>query len=265
MAIPAQEQIRVTVPATRVRYWVIFYAVTLAVVTYIDRVAISRAAPAITKDLGLTTVEMGAAFSAFAWAYALFEIPGGFLGDWMGPRKVLMRIVLWWSFFTAATGWVWNFLTLMITRALFGAGEAGCFPNLTKSFTTWLPHHEHGRVPWAKFAASKQVWLLCGQYFCLSYGWYFYITWLPTYLEQGRHVTLGSSAILGGLPLFLGGLGSFVAGIISAPLTRLTGSVTRTRKLLAYTGFTGASGMLLLSSRLENATLAMLAMGLASF
>jgi ACS family glucarate transporter-like MFS transporter len=146
MAIPAQDQIRVTTRATRVRYWVIFYAVTLAVVTYIDRVAISRAAPAISKDLGLTTVQMGLAFSAFAWAYALFEIPGGYLGDWIGPRKVLMRIVLWWSFFTAATGWVWNFLSLLITRALFGAGEAGCFPNLTKSFTTWLPHHERVRA-----------------------------------------------------------------------------------------------------------------------
>src|SRR5712691_10925286 len=97
---------------TRVRYWVIFFAVTLSIVTYIDRVCISQAAPFITKDLGLTKTQMGSAFSAFAFAYALFEIPGGFLGDWMGPRKVLMRIVVWWSFFTAFTGWVWNFWSL---------------------------------------------------------------------------------------------------------------------------------------------------------
>ena len=76
---------------------------------------------------------MGWAFAAFAWAYALFEIPGGFLGDWIGARKVLMRIVVWWSFFTAATEWVWSFTSLAVTRALFGAGEAGCFPNLTES------------------------------------------------------------------------------------------------------------------------------------
>jgi MFS transporter, ACS family, glucarate transporter len=82
---------------------------------------------------------MGLIFSAFALAYALFEIPGGWLGDWMGPRRVLLRIVLWWSFFTAATGWMWNFTSMWVTRFLFGAGEAGCFPNLTKSFTTWLP------------------------------------------------------------------------------------------------------------------------------
>ena len=71
---------------------------------------------------------MGWAFSAFFWAYALFEVPSGWLGDRIGARKVLMRIVMWWSFFTAATGWAFNFVSLVITRALFGAGEAGCFP-----------------------------------------------------------------------------------------------------------------------------------------
>ena len=95
---------------TRVRYWVIVFAVTLAVITYIDRVCISFAAPDIAAGPGISTRwRWDGRFSAFAFAYALFEIPGGFLGDWMGPRKVLMRIVLWWSFFTAATGWVWNF------------------------------------------------------------------------------------------------------------------------------------------------------------
>src|SRR5262249_18355369 len=158
-----------------------------------------------------------------------------------------------------------------VTRFLFGAGEAGCFPNLTKAFTVWLPQHErvsaqgimwlsarwggaftpylvvqvfklmnwrhafelfgaiglvwaalfyawfrdnprqkkglnaaelrllseseelgagHAHVPWKKFIASRQVWLLCLQYFCLSYGWYFYITWLPTYLAESRRLKI---------------------------------------------------------------------------
>src|SRR5262245_17867330 len=127
---------------TRARYWVIVFAVTLSFITYIDRVCISQAAPNITHDLGLSKVQMGYAFSAFALAYALFEIPGGWLGDVIGARKVLMRIVIWWSFFTAATGWAWNLASLWVTRFLFGAGEAGCFPNLTKAFTTWLPQDE---------------------------------------------------------------------------------------------------------------------------
>src|SRR5919205_4433521 len=110
MATPVSTQ-----APTRVRYWVIVFAVTLAVITYIDRVCISLAAPFITADLKLSTEQMGWAFAAFAWAYALFEIPGGFLGDWIGARKVLMRIVVWWSAFTAATGWVWNVPSLLVT------------------------------------------------------------------------------------------------------------------------------------------------------
>src|SRR5882724_13047782 len=131
---------------THARYWVIFFAVSLAILSYIDRVCISQAGPVIARELKFSDVEMGKIFGAFALAYALFEIPGGWLGDWMGPRKVLMRIVLWWSFFTAATGWAWNFASLAVTRALFGAGEAGCFPNITKAFTTWLPQEERVRA-----------------------------------------------------------------------------------------------------------------------
>ena len=66
-------------------------------------------------------------------------------------------------------------------------------------------------MPWGKFVRSKQVWLLCAQYFCLSYGWYFYITWLPTYLQNARHLEIGKSALLASLPLFLGGIGSISA------------------------------------------------------
>ena len=85
---------------------------------------------------------MGYVFSAFGLTYALLEIPSGWLCDRIGPRKVLTRIVLWWSFFTAATGWAWNLPSLLVTRLLFGAGEAGCFPGLAKSFRTWLPPSE---------------------------------------------------------------------------------------------------------------------------
>jgi MFS transporter, ACS family, glucarate transporter len=131
---------------THARYWVVVFALTLAVLSYIDRVALSQAAPRVQRDLGLTDRQMGYIFSAFGLAYATFEIPGGFLGDWLGPKKVLIRIVLWWSFFTAALGQMWNFWSLWTAQILFGAGEAGCFPNLTKAFTTWLPLEERVRT-----------------------------------------------------------------------------------------------------------------------
>ncbi|NUQ63165.1 MAG: MFS transporter [Pirellulales bacterium] len=131
---------------SRTRYWVIVFAATLALITYIDRVCISQAAPAMREALGLSEIQMGWAFSAFFWAYALFEIPGGWLGDRWGARLVLTRVVVWWSFFTAFTGWVWNLPSLLVTRALFGAGEAGCFPNLTRAFMSWLPANERVRA-----------------------------------------------------------------------------------------------------------------------
>src|SRR6058998_1820298 len=114
---------------SRTRYWVIVFAITLAIITYIDRVCISKASPLIQQDLGLTKQQMGYVFGAFGWAYALCEIPGGWLGDTIGPRKVLMRVVVMWSVFTAATGWAWNLASLVACRFFFGMGEAGCFPN----------------------------------------------------------------------------------------------------------------------------------------
>src|SRR6266446_648159 len=100
-------------PPTHARYWVVVFALSLAVLSYIDRVALSQAAPRVQRDLGLSDQDMGYIFGAFGLAYALFEIPGGFLGDWLGPKKVLMRIVCWWSTFTMLTGSVFNFTSIL--------------------------------------------------------------------------------------------------------------------------------------------------------
>ncbi len=93
---------------THARYWVVVFALSLAILSYIDRVALSKAAPRIQETLGINEQNWGMVVSAFGLGYALFEIPGGFLGDWLGPKKVLIRIVLWWSGFTALMGWMWN-------------------------------------------------------------------------------------------------------------------------------------------------------------
>lgn len=129
-------------PGTHVRYWVIFFAMTLAIITYVDRVCMSQAAPEIQKEFGLTDFQKGLLFSVFSLAYGLFEIPTGWMGDRFGVRKVLMRIVLWWSLFTMLTGWARNYIVLLATRFMFGVGEAGAFPNMTKMFAVWLPRRE---------------------------------------------------------------------------------------------------------------------------
>ena len=88
---------------TRARYRVVGLATALAMITYLDRSCIATLAPSITRDLGLTTVQMGYVFTVFQLAYALFEIPTARWADRRGTRSVLSRIVLWWSFLTAAT------------------------------------------------------------------------------------------------------------------------------------------------------------------
>jgi MFS transporter, ACS family, glucarate transporter len=140
---------------THVRYRVVGMLFLLSMITYLDRVCIGAAAPLIRHDLGLTSVQMGAVFSAFALAYGIFEVPGGWLGDRFGPRLMLTRIVVWWSAFTALTGWVNSFRSLWIVRFLFGAGEAGAFPNSSCAIAHWFPFAERGRAQGVFFMASR--------------------------------------------------------------------------------------------------------------
>lgn len=141
--------------ASRARFTLIRLAFSLSVITFLDRVCISSAASSIRQDLGLTASQMGWVFSAFTFAYALFEIPSGWLGDTIGPRKVLTRIVLWWSAFTMATGLAWNYVSLLTCRFLFGVGEAGAFPNMSRSFTQWIPVPERGRAHGIIFMGTR--------------------------------------------------------------------------------------------------------------
>src|SRR4051812_32924693 len=130
--------------ASRVRGRVLALAFLLTVITYLDRVCISIAAPAMMADLHISVLQMSAVFSAFTLAYSLFEVPSGWLGDVRGPRRVLTRIVIWWSAFTMLTGVAQGLRSLVAIRFLFGAGEAGAFPNVMRSFARWFPLRERG-------------------------------------------------------------------------------------------------------------------------
>ena len=118
----------------------------LCVITYLDRVCISVAGPRMQEALHISAVAWGWVTGAFTLSYALFEIPSGILGDRIGPRRVLTRIVLWWSAFTSLTGVVSGYYPLLAMRFLFGAGEAGAYPNASIVVSRWFPVQERGRA-----------------------------------------------------------------------------------------------------------------------
>ncbi|HEX4286032.1 MAG TPA: MFS transporter [Terracidiphilus sp.] len=322
---------------SRARYGVVVLAIGLAVLSYVQRVAISGAAVPITHDLHLSKQQMGLVFGAFGLAYALFEIPMGLFGDRMGVRRALTQVVLAWSAFTALTGAAWNVTSLVTIRFLFGAGEAGCFPNLTRMLSTWLPPRErvtaqalmwactrwggaatppltllcirwfgwrwafvgfaalglawcaiflvwfkddpsvhpgvneselemlaesraltaHVRGQrWFSLLLTRQVAILVLQYFCFSSVWYFYITWLPTYLREGRGQSPEHAAALSMLPLLFGGFGSLAGGFASRRLPK---------RIIACAGFVATAVLLFVFTKIQSVVPAMIVMGLASF
>jgi ACS family glucarate transporter-like MFS transporter len=323
---------------SRARHGVVGLAISLAVLSYMQRVAISQAAGPISHDLHLNKAQMGFVFGAFGLSYALFELPAGLLGDRLGVRRVLSQIVLAWSIFTALTGAAWNVTSLWVVRFLFGAGEAGCFPNLTRMLSVWLPArervsaqslmwacarwggaatpplvlagvalvgwrwtfvvlaalgiawfaifllwfkddplqhpsvnelerkmlagsrtficHDAGSSNWLSLLFTREVFVLSLQYFCFSFVWYFYITWLPTYLRETRGQSPAQAATFAALPLLFGGFGSIATGLVA---TRLPGRV------IAFFGFLGSAMLLFAFTRIRAVLPAMVSMGLASF
>jgi MFS transporter, ACS family, glucarate transporter len=138
---------------TRVRWRILFLLLLISIVTYIDRVNISVTARHMMPSLGLTDVQMGWIFSAFVFGYALFQVPGGWMGDRWGPRRVLTFAVIWWSIFTALTAIaptlpLANLIgimgSLMVVRFLIGIGEAAALPNFNRSVANWHPPQERG-------------------------------------------------------------------------------------------------------------------------
>ncbi|HYV61264.1 MAG TPA: MFS transporter [Bryobacteraceae bacterium] len=313
--------------ATRVRYRVVAAAVALAGVTYLDRVCVGVLAPSIMADLRITPVQMSFVFSAFTAAYALFEMPTAWWADRIGSRRVLTRIVLWWSAFTMLTAAATSYAVMLAVRFLFGAGEAGAWPNAARVFSRWIPLRERGRVQgvffagahlaggltpglvtlmalylpwrtvflalgfvglaWAAFwyrwfrdeprdhpsvnaaeadliettrglpaieHAERGHWTevfripslipLCLQYVANSYGYYFFITWLPTYLAKARGMSSAELAIFSGLPLTLSAIADVTGGFTTDAMSRRLGVRNGTRGIGVVSYVLAAAAML---------------------
>lgn len=314
------------------------FAVALAGVTYLDRNCISILAPYISKDLGLSKEQMGLVFTVFAIAYAAFEIPTAAWGERMGTRRVLARIVVWWSVFTMATAFAWNYASMLVIRFLFGAGEAGAWPNAAKTFQNWVPLNERGRVQgvffsgahlaggltpilvtwlmnwfdwrhiflmfgglgfvwayawyrwfrdqpsehpqvnaaeaeliqrgrakeshggghgdmWRQMLVQRNFWAICLSYFSNSYGSYFVMTWLPTYLAEQRGFSKAELGFFSGLPLILSVVGDLAGGTTTDFMTRRLG-LRIGRIATASAGYLFAGLAMIVSTRIENAQLA---------
>lgn len=127
----------------------------LSVLLYVDRTCISTAKDAVSSELGLTNMQWAWVMAAFAFGYALFQTPGGMLADRLGARAVLAGVVVAWSLFTGLTAMAWGFVSLLVIRFLFGAGEAGAFPGMARVVYSWIPVKERGLVKGINFSGSR--------------------------------------------------------------------------------------------------------------
>lgn len=137
------------------RFILVFSTFLLTILLYIDRACISAAKEDITRDLNFDMTDFGWVMAMFTLGYALFQTPSGKLADSRGPRTIITTIVALWSVLTVMTGAAWNFVSMMVIRFLFGAGEAGAFPSLAKVVFNWFPVRERGIVQGINFSGSR--------------------------------------------------------------------------------------------------------------
>jgi MFS family permease len=153
---------------------VLWLTVVAYMITYMDRVVMSAALPSIQEEFGFSKQSLSWVTGAFRWGYALFQVPGGWFGDLIGPRRALTAIVIWWSLFTSLTGLARGLWSLITIRFLFGVGEAGAFPIATRSLSRWMLPGERGFAQGITHAGSRlgaAITPIIVVQLILSYGW----------------------------------------------------------------------------------------------
>jgi ACS family glucarate transporter-like MFS transporter len=295
-----------------------------------DRICISILGVRIKSDLHLSNEQFGWVLAAFAFAYAIFEIPSGMLGDRIGPKKVFIRIVIWWSLFTVITGFVNGLVALLIVRFLFGVGESGTYPNSILVVSRWFPVSETGKalswvgigsqigagiapliivpiavaygwripffvigsigllwvlacytwfrdfpaqmkkmpepekkmialscrhtehqnlLPWKMIFRNSTLWPLMLMYFCCQMANYFFIAWMPVYLQEGRGFSENSMKEITSI-LFLAGIAGFLAGGAGGDWFLKRNGLKKGRRLTGMLGL-GVCGFLLLMAAIS--------------
>ncbi len=131
---------------TRTRWWILILISLMYLICYMDRSNISVAQPEIARQFHLSKSAMSLVLAAFTWAYALGQVPAGWLGDHFGAKKVLTIIMSWWSAAAMMTGAAIGLGSLFGARFLLGVGEAGAFPVASRGMLLWFPRSERGRI-----------------------------------------------------------------------------------------------------------------------
>jgi len=323
---------QITIPY---RFRVLVMLCSLTTLTYLDRICISIVGVRLKTDLHLNNEQFGWVLAAFALAYALFEIPSGMLGDRIGPRTVFIRIVLFWSLFTALTGLVNGLIALLVVRFLFGVGESGTYPNSILVVSRWFPVSETGKalswvgigsqigaavapllivpiaavygwrmpffvigsigllwvlicyiwfrdfpmqmknisvaekemissscrhrdqqqlIPWKKIFANGTLWPLMGMYFCCQFANYFFVAWMPVYLQEGRGFSENAMKTITSI-LFIAGIIGFLAGGAAGDLFLRRNGLKKGRRLTGMTGLGFCCLLLLCAAISSNNTL----------
>jgi MFS transporter, ACS family, glucarate transporter len=318
----------VGIAPTRVRYHVLGLLFLATTVNFADRATLSITGSPLAKDLHLDPVAMGYVFSAFGWAYVLGQLPGGYLLDRFGSKRVYVASVLTWSLFTLLQGFVslWTASTAVVVlfalRFLLGLAESPSFPGNSRIVSAWFPTAERGtasaifnsaqyfalvlfsplmgwlthafgwkhvffvmgalgialaallarsihapkddpRVNAAELAYIEQggalvnldhpgqssgsvsgpqwshirrllssrmlVGVYIGQY-CITTLTYFFLTWFPVYLVQGRGMSILTVGFVASLPALCGFFGGVLGGVFSDALLRRGFSLTFARK-----------------------------------
>lgn len=137
------------------RYILALCTFFISVLMYIDRACIGAAKENICTDFDLSNIQWAWIMAIFTLGYALMQRPAGKLADEYGPRKIMAAIIGVWSLLTALTGAAWNYTSMMLVRFLFGGGEAGAFPTLSKIVYKWYPVKERGIIQGINFSGSR--------------------------------------------------------------------------------------------------------------
>src|ERR1700756_678448 len=127
---------------SRVRWFMVFLVFLAGIINYLDRAALSVAAPLLTKDLGLDPAALGIVFSSFFFGYALFCFVGGWASDRFGPKLVFLVAMTVWSIFCGLTAAAYSIGFLLVVRVIFGMGEGPYSSTINKLVSSWFPRRE---------------------------------------------------------------------------------------------------------------------------